>query len=303
MVNESQTDLLEELARLRKDGQPWHAIGRALSDWASRLENSERRLREIWEGAEEKTRLSRVMLKRFFSAFQDIAAIAAERGVEAADLLPASFSAAEVGLRLYARDAEKGLHALRGLHDRTTSLSDVRAELDQIPSRHEAQLLRARHGQLVEFCEGALKAAAPDVFGQGVIVRRRPKVRYFHPIGFEFRDASSRLVGGADLIVSSPPSLPDPLATVGLSALLSQYFPKFWFVIGPEVAREIPVRAVEVLEVIAPRIGIIMVEHGRVRTLRSAKENEHGAARASEYRTLVETFGGRGRDDWKPPAH
>lgn len=301
MVNEAVTTLLEGLTRLRADGQPWHAIARLVRDWSKDFNHPARRRSEIWEAAAEKTGISSVMLKRYFAVLLQIDEIAESHKMDAADLLPASFTGAELAARLHSRDSEAGLKALIGLRARTKTIEDVRDELEKAAPLDQ-NTVKARHGQAVGRCEAVMAKAAPGIFGKGAVSGRRPRVRYFHPVGFEFRDAASGLLAGGDLYLAGTSGSSDPLATIGLSVLISEYLPNFWLMLGPDLDDQVVDRADKTLSILAPRIGILVVGDGGVAVRRPAEGNDEGFRRAAEYRALVETFGTRGMENWKPPA-
>lgn len=303
MVNESKTQLLEDLGRLGDDGQPWHAIARRIRDWSEPLPNPVHRRREIWEPAAEKVKVSAVMLKRYYTVFTDIEEIAEANGLDLAETLPASFSGAELAVRLYARNREEGLAALVGLRTRSISIASMREKLERNASLSARQIAKAREGQTIQLCEDALAKAASSVFGEGAVTGRRPKLRHFHPVGFEIRDAASTLLAGGDLYLLHAAAGSDPIQMIGLSALMSLYMPKYWLMFGPGIGSEVVERAMMIVPILAPRMGILRVapEEG-VKVVRPAEPNEQGARRGAEYRTLVETLSMRGLDKWKPPS-
>jgi hypothetical protein len=289
MVNENFTGVLENLREARADGQPWHAIGRILRDHvpAGGYQN------DFWEKAQEPAELSAVMLKRYMTMLWQLERIAAGHSLDLGGLLSSSFTGTEIAIRIYERKPDAGLKALSDLRQRRVTIDDLRSELKRTPAAHvssdRGKAIKDR-AQIIEHCEVAISAAAPEIFEQGTTVVRRPSLLYFRRVGFEIRNAASEVVSGGDLYPAEPVTrTSDPLEAISQTVLLSQYLPSFWVMFGPRNPEPILRRAHDILAVLAPRIGILCIgEDGTVVVRRRARSAE--GARMAEYTELVERF-------------
>jgi len=100
LVNEGSTPVLDQLSLARADGRPWHVVARILK-LTVQAPGNQASSNPVWEAAGNTTGLSVLMLKRYVSTLERIEAIAAANNRDIAGLLPASFTGAEVAVRLY----------------------------------------------------------------------------------------------------------------------------------------------------------------------------------------------------------
>lgn len=243
MVSENSTNsgkvdaILEALDRSDGSARPWHATARALQRLADHAREEE------WNGdgqvrqlAERATKLSWGALARYLSAFNRIEAIATREGVAVEDLISDGFNSAEVAVRLYDRNREDGLTALRDLHHGRQTLAGVRRALEIAKGGQadgavvaKSALLRKRKGEILGV-EVALRDHGARLFGAGCKITRRPSLRYFKHIGVEARVAG-KLVGGANILTPDPALKTDQIETMLPGALLlSNYFPRFFLI-------------------------------------------------------------------------
>ncbi len=176
-------------------------------------------------------------------------------------MLSPSFTAAELAIRLHARDPEAGLRALTELAAGRT-IEAVRTALADTPARADAAgersaPLRERR-RLLKRCEDALAAQAGRLFGLGSTVRRRPALRLFRRIGFEVFNSAGALACSADLYKAEASTASrDPFEGLPQSVPLSFYLPSFLLLFVPGTADD-PLDWVEraLVTLDAPWIGI-----------------------------------------------
>jgi hypothetical protein len=201
-------------------------------------------------------------------------------------------------VRLYDRDADAGLATLIGLRERRTTLEAVRTRLKETPAsdlRNRFRVMTDR-AKTIERCEDAFGEAAPRLFGEGAVAKRRPALRYFRRLGFDVPDSSRNILAGADLHLAEPPERGGyALETIAQSVALSLYLPAFYIVFGPGNGDDIITRAGQILDVLkTPWIGMLSIrDDGWVEGVREVRGVPPGGRNAADYAAIVEAFGGR----------
>lgn len=253
--------LTTRLRKLRLQDPPWHATARAVRE-AVGDDPSAAPDDAVWQAAAEAAGVSPLMMKRYDAGLRSIEGIAARNRTAADALLPASFTAAEVAVRLHARDADAGLLALANLARGSMTIEEVRAALAATPAKpgpagDRSRALKERP-RMIQRCEDAVEAQAGRLFGRGVTVRRRPSMRLFRKVGFEVFGRDGQLASGADLYLAETPTASrDEFEGVAQSVLLSHYLPSFHLLFGPGVAPATIKRTAKVLDTLgAPWVGV-----------------------------------------------
>ncbi|MDA9408086.1 hypothetical protein XH80_15435 [Bradyrhizobium sp. CCBAU 45384] len=269
----------------RESGQPWHVIGSILREWSA----ARPRGIDVWQLATEATELSELMLRRYVSALDRLGEIETSHALSPGSLLPPTFGPAELAIRLYGRDPVAGLKALQALKQRKMTLRDLRKELRKSEG-HAYEGNRARERTvLVAACSEAITIQAKKLFGRGTVSQRRPSIRYFQTIGFEFRNSEGFIVGGADLYVGSPLYGPDPLNALAQSVLMASYLPTFYVFLGPELQMSNAEHAAHVLDLFQARsVGVVLLpEDGGALVVRRP-ESLRQPDRTKDYRAILD---------------
>jgi hypothetical protein len=293
MVNPALTTVGMALEKARADGQPWHVLARILREAIGNLDAEA--ASTFWDWAEAPSGLSPVMLRRYVATLMRIEDIAAAHDRDADGLLPASFTGAEVAIRIYDRDAAEGLAALTELRERGTTLEILRARLKEMPEEdvlRKRQLAKMGRAMRIEKCEVAFAAVAPGLFGEGAVARRRPRLRFFWNVGFEIVAGTGTMIAGADLYTAEI-DRGDPLNEIAKSILLSLYFPAFSILFGFGVLGHVVSQAVDAIEALAPWIEILRIDaDGSVTVVRQATRipPENRTAEYASLRNLPRTI-------------
>lgn len=246
---------------------------------------------KAWLAAAKALGVSPLMMKRYDLGLRHIEGIAklSRRSVES--LLPSSFTAAELAIRLYGRDKSEGLRVLSALADGMMTIEGVRDALDATPAKpgpegDRARALRER-AEVIQRCEEAVRNAG-RLFERGAVVRRRPAMRVFRRVGFEVFTPLDELVSGADLYLSEPRTVSrNEYEGVAQSVLLSQYLPSFTLIFAPgfQVGAIASIeRALVTLG--ASWIGTAVIENDGTVARRRTPRGKPVPDRTAEYRLL-----------------
>lgn len=287
--------LTARLCELRLQDRSWHATARAVRE-AVGADTSAVPDDAVWQAVAEAAGVSPLMMKRYDAGLRSIEGIAARNRTAADALLPASFTAAEVAVRLHARDPNAGLRALADLARGSMTIEAVRAALDATPAKpgpagDRSRTLRER-AMMIQRCEDAVVTQAGRLFKRGVTVRRRPSMRLFRKVGFEMFGRDGQLASGADLYLAETPTASrDEFEGVAQSVLLSHYLPSFHLLFGPGAAPATIERTTKVLDTLgAPWVGVAVFgetdEIIRVRAPRGRPVPD----RTAEYREMRNTL-------------
>lgn len=290
--------LRDKVKSARELGVPWHATASIIRGALEGLDSENQT--KLWRIAKRESGLSETMLRRYVLALERLSAIESERKLQPGELRSGAFAPVEIALRLYSRDPEAGLNALEALKQRRVTLRDLRRELAETPADVGDPVARSRslrdRGVLVARCEGMLDAAAPLLYGAGTASNRRPSARYLRRVGFEFRDAEHRILGGGDLYLAESGGR-DHFESLAQSVLLARYLPTFHVVVGPDLDEEEARRAADALETLAETsIGVLRLrEEGGAQPVRPAVPDPSRDDPA-RYRALLKAFAtGRGQ--------
>jgi hypothetical protein len=242
MTNEELTERIEAFRRTlanHKRGEPWYAL-------ASRLEEAMSGASAIGYGddvvkkiASEATGLSSGVLTRYVAVLRKLKAAAAASGLNLSDLLAPGFNAVETAARLYETSPGLGLQALKLLADGRAGLTDVKFMSAQAPAPTDARSRTMRHrGIELQMLDRALRKQF-----EGCLVQRRPPSDFFRHTGWEIRDSDGRCIRGVDALIASKNDTAAEVETILASAaLLSSYFPEFFFAVSanspPSMAEE-----------------------------------------------------------------
>jgi len=284
--------LRDKVKSAKELGVPWHALASILRRSLQGLDSEEQA--RLWRLAARESRLSETMLRRYVLALERLSAIEVERKLQPGELRSGAFAPVEIALRLYSRDPEAGLNALEALKQRRVTLRDLRRELAETPSDAADPVARSRslrdRGVLVARAEGLVDAEAPGLFGAGATANRRPSARYLRRVGFEFRDAEHRILGGADLYLAESGGR-DNFESLAQSVLLARYLPVFYVVVGPDLEQEEARRAAAALETLAATsIGVLHLrDEGSALLVRPAVPDP-ARDDPSRYRGLLKAF-------------
>jgi hypothetical protein len=290
-VQKENERLTERLAAARRQGLPWHHLGRLLQDRFAGSQNWSRRI-EVWEPAGAAAGLKPVVLKRFLVLMNKIDEVSRDTGVPAAELVSTSYGAVELALRIYDRDPEAGMSALSDLRERRVTIEELQRRLLETPAGSadptaiSRSLSLRERSLLIQRCEEALTREAGKIFGPGSTVARRPPLKHFHRVGFEI-SAAGRINGGADLYLpDAATGSKDQPHGLAQSLLLAAYLPNFHLVFTPTTtgaAMQAAAGALDVLKM--PHIGILVIDGaGNVVETRPAKP--HGAMRIEDYEQI-----------------
>jgi DNA-binding transcriptional MerR regulator len=274
-------ELMEGLREARREGLPWHTVGRLLQKRFERSENWGRRT-DIWDEAGGAAGLAPVVLKRFLVIMNKLDRVSVETGIPPAALVSPSYGAVELALRLYDRDAGLGLHALSELRERRMTIEGLQKILSETPagSANPSAVSRSvslrERATLVKHCEDALSQNTGFMFGPGTTIVRRPILKHFRRIGFEILDGS-RILGGADLhLLETAEGLKDSPEGLAQSLLLAHYLPIFYLAFAPGVAAGTVESAEQALDALGMAwVGIITIDaSGAVKTARRGIPND-----------------------------
>jgi hypothetical protein len=289
------------LEQARADGQPWHVLARILSEAIGARERTWPLWTDFWDRAQAPAALSVVILKRYVKTLRRLEQIAVEAGMDPAALLPPSFTAAEIAVRLHERDPESGVAALRDLRQRRLGIEELRRRLERAPLVEDVPprgVVMAGRAAVVEDIGTVFAAAVPGMFGIGAVSVWRPALRHFCRLGFDVRSGTGNLLAGADVYLSNAAGRSDVLEDLAQSVLLSFYMPAFLILIGPGGAGTLAAarRAGGVLDLLeAPWIGILSIDvGGEVVPVREAR-GRPPLDRTAGYAAILDSFGGRSR--------
>lgn len=279
---ESIAEFRRTLSAAKNGGQPWFVIATLLSD--ALRGTRERDHAELRAEAAAATRLSPGVLRRYVLLLDRLRNIAELQGLERAAFLSPVFNAAEVGVRIYDRNAEEGLAALRELKAGDVTLVQLRDRLSKVPvelegpaeadeklgremqmERNERMgrtVIRERHLK-VSFMLQALEADRPALWPDSAKIRRRPRSPFFtgHQ-GFEVvgADPQGAVIAGVEMFVLDR-DRPDYLDDVFASYLtLATFYDRFYFAFSPGTPAGYISHASDLLRKFgAASIGILVV--------------------------------------------
>ncbi|MEH2524202.1 MULTISPECIES: hypothetical protein [unclassified Bradyrhizobium] len=270
---------------------PWHVTAGLMRQALAPGKLDSETVRRI---ASEATGLSWGLLTRYLNVLGRIETAASSAGVPPDDLISPGFNGVEIAIRLYDRSSELGLAALRGLHDGTTSLAEVRNRLASAPAGSadadvvsRSRLLR-RNATEIQAVEDAVEAARGALFPKDSIIRRRRGLLYFRRVGIEIIASNGAPLCGLDIVTDSAQGRDSLDAGLAQSVLLSTYFPRFHLVFSPSADASTIDEAVSALELLTvPWIGIIQVlETGRLEIIRKPSVSPL-PDRSAQYSKLV----------------
>jgi hypothetical protein len=282
---------------------PWYVSAPLIRDRIG-SKGSSQDWKDLWDKAQLAASLSAVMLKRYVAALVRIEEIADSSGRSVDDLIPSTFTGAELAIRFFDKDSKAGLQALADLRERRTTIEDLRRQRAAMTGGDDRFAAMKERSDAIERCEVAVGAATAGLFGPEATAQRRPALRYFRRLGFEFLSAEDALLGGADLYLAEPATRgTDPLEPIAQSVLLSRYLPVFWIVFGPGSADDVVARAEEILAELAPAIGVLRLRDGDpAEVVRAAQWRQDDSLRAERYRRLISSFGGRRSSAYRQPS-
>lgn len=248
----------------------------------------------VRSAAQEVTGLSWGVLTRYLNVLGRVERAASAANVTSDDLLSLGFNGVELAVRLFDRSAELGIEALRGLHDGTKTVADVREALAlaapggagaDVVTR--SRLLR-RNAAGIRAVEEAAEAARGGLFPKDSIIRRRRGMRFFRRTGIEVLAQDGSPLQGLD-VVADPSSTSDPLdAGLAQSVLLSTFFPRFYLAFPPAADAASIGRAVDVLDRLAvPWIGTLRATDDRRLQIVREPSARPVPDRSHLYRTIV----------------
>ena len=264
-MDESKEEFLVRLKDLKGSGYPWHEIGAALR---ARPEIAyPRSWRQLIDDVHRATGVSPVMLSRYVAVLKELELIAPDP-TELSSLVPGSFTGAEVAVRLYHRNREKGLQALKDLREGLTTIDKIRDDLAKEPSRRQG-FSHPDRAKSAAGVETLLAMEAGRLFGAGSRVVGRTSVPYLCRHGFEVMSPDGNSFAGVDLYF---PDTQDPLEPLARSILLSRYFPRFYVMLAPGFSEDDLGRAAAVLEAFAAdSVGLLhMPDENSIRQHRKA---------------------------------
>jgi hypothetical protein len=285
-MTESRDDFLVRLKGLAGSGAPWHQIGAALR---TRPEIKDlRSWRQLLVDAQRETGIASVMLTRYVALLKKLDLIAPSPA-ELSSLMPRSFTAGEIAVRLYYRNQEKGLQALKDLRARQTNLEKIRDDLSKEPlSGDNGRAIRAK---AIADAETMLTGHAERLFGAGSSVTQRSTVPHLCRIGFEVFSPEGERFAGIDLYLPnlSKTAIQDPLEPIARSIVLSTYFPQFYLMFAPGFSEEDLTRAEAILDAFGSKsIGMIfMPDENSIRQYREATARSD-LDRSASYQILAD---------------
>jgi hypothetical protein len=214
------------------------------------------------------TGLSPQVLKRYVAVLRRTEVIAEREGLPLESLLSSMFNVQEVAVRLCDRSPDEGLQSLKDVvAGRGYGLSTFRRLLAQAPmavasperARREIQRAKA-NGR--DRAEAAIEAARETMWGDGAVVRRRPRLRYFGGVGLEVIGGNGDVVAGVELMVPHPGENREILASRAASSLaLAPFFREFFLAFASAQGDDAAGRAVSLLEWLEYGwIGVIAVD-------------------------------------------
>lgn len=142
MVNdETERRFAARMREAREGGQPWFVLGTLLKESLDAAADDAAVARIRLSGAEA-AQLSSGVLRRFVSLLDRLQAIALIEGLDVEALTSPVFNAAEVAVRIYDRNPEVGLQAIRDLKAGQTTLVKLRELLSTVPAKVAARNAR-----------------------------------------------------------------------------------------------------------------------------------------------------------------
>lgn len=297
-MTELREDFLIRLNGLIADGAPWHQIGQALRDRPEYFDAPA--WRRLVSDIARESGYAPVMFPRYVALYNRITAIAGS-SLEIASLLPPTFTGGEIAVRLYDRNQEKGLQALRNLRQRRTTIGKLRDDLSKEPLPEKRELRGSWNERAKVIANAEILLSRKAARTGNTVVRRQP-LPHFSRTGFEVLSKEGRRLAGIDLYL---PDLTqnltqDPLEPIAKSVLLSLYFPRFHLMFAHGFSEEDLARAEALLNAFdAGSIGmIVMPNDNSIAEHRPASPRDSHLAQSADYEVLADKI--RDSGHWRP---
>lgn len=279
---ESLAEFRRAISAAKNGGQPWFVIAALLS--GTLRETRERDHAELRAEAAAATRLSPGVLRRYVLLLDRLRNIAELQGLEREAFLSPVFNAAEVAVRIYDRNAEEGLTALRELKAGDVTLVQLRERLSKVPVELEGpaeadekfgremqmerndrigrSVVQERHLK-VSFMHQALEADRPTRWPNTAKIRRRPRSPFFtgHQ-GFEVveDDPKGSVICGIEMFVLDRDRSDYFDGVFAANLTLATFYDRFYFVFSPGTPAGYVSHAADLLRKFgAASVGILVV--------------------------------------------
>ncbi len=225
--------------------------------------------------AEDASKLSWAILSRYLSATRRIRAITVFEGVALDDVLSFGFNAVEAAVRLYDRDRQSGLTALRDLRLGRQTLAGVRRSLELARAGNadesevsKSRLLRKRALEL-KGAETAVHQDNAKLFSVECEITRRPRLSFFKQLGIEAR-VEGRLVGGANIYAQDAALRSDRFdSDLPAAMLLARFHPRFYLIFSQGTDKNVVDRATSALKAFgSANVGVALQQKATLQLIR-----------------------------------
>ena len=276
----------EILKRATSSEEPWFVLAALVLDPFNGVSLEQRRAEALLI-----TGLSANMLSRYLSVLTRIREVSGRHSIPVERLVTPVFSATEIAVRIYEKDPVSGLSALEKLKERRTTVTKLKAELNEIEKRRQRD--RVSRGKSIEECEVALGRFVKTEFGAKAALVRRPALKPFAKVGWIVLGDDGQPFCGIDLFEPEGQMLEAKLAP---AILLAGFFKKFYVLFHGELEEGVASRVNATLDFFHARsVGALYLNpDGSIDTLRLATAIL-SPNRGADYGALEATFAyGRG---------